>query len=457
LCGDQSGRKNYVRFGGIDSSCFFNGYDSGEFPVDGDDELMCGATLFTRLGGDFYDNMVLFKRSQTIVYDVDRTKTASFIPYVVATNIGCVAPLTLQLCDIGFDIANNIRKHVLIWLSANGLAMWDGISVSIISDAFKELFDAADTTNQINPTYIHLCSGVFDPIEMEYHLFYPKGSSATAISAEKVYSLRQQSPFDVSRGTGKALQCAFPVEDSAGNKYIYGGTNDGYIERLEYGTTFDGKNMVYTIQPADICLGGKAMIRTRLMGVQLIGKIKSTTTAKITATHYADGVTSGTVISSAISQNKTGYRIFRVYIPCNGAVPDGIFHSVKFSITTNNETRGFEPLLVSYAYQELGQVYNEYSTLVNVDGNAWIEVAPKLGAETAILSLAVYNSKLYGGTYPNGKLYEWNGIDAWVEVAPQLGAETQILSLAVYNSKLYGGTVPNGKLYEYYETQKRFL
>jgi len=40
---------------------------------------------------------------------------------------------------------------------------------------------------------------------------------------------------------------------------------------------------------------------------------------------------------------------------------------------------------------------------------AFSEVAPKLGAETYIFSLAVHNSKLYGGTGTNGKLYEWNG------------------------------------------------
>jgi len=80
---------------------------------------------------------------------------------------------------------------------------------------------------------------------------------------------------------------------------------------------------------------------------------------------------------------------------------------------------------------------------------AWVEVAPTLGTETYILSLAVYNGKLYGGTLPNGKLYEWNGVNAWVEVAPTLGAETYIYSLAVYNGKLYGGTSPNSKLYEW--------
>ncbi|GAB6283406.1 MAG: hypothetical protein STSR0008_21720 [Ignavibacterium sp.] len=81
--------------------------------------------------------------------------------------------------------------------------------------------------------------------------------------------------------------------------------------------------------------------------------------------------------------------------------------------------------------------------------DAWVEKAPKLGVETFILSLAVYNGKLYGGTNPNGKLYEWNGTDAWVEKASTLGAETQINSLAVYNGKLYGGTGNNGKLYEW--------
>ena len=65
------------------------------------------------------------------------------------------------------------------------------------------------------------------------------------------------------------------------------------------------------------------------------------------------------------------------------------------------------------------------------------------------MCLVEYNGKLYGGTSPNGKLYEWNGADAWAEKAGQLGSETSIKSLAVYNNKLYGGTSPSGKLYEW--------
>ena len=74
--------------------------------------------------------------------------------------------------------------------------------------------------------------------------------------------------------------------------------------------------------------------------------------------------------------------------------------------------------------------------------------------ETTVYSLCIFNGKLYGGTAPNGKLYEWNGINAWVEKAPKLGAETDIWSLCVYNGKLYGSTSPNGKLYEWNATLK---
>ena len=84
--------------------------------------------------------------------------------------------------------------------------------------------------------------------------------------------------------------------------------------------------------------------------------------------------------------------------------------------------------------------------ITNGIGNTWVEVAPQLGVETIIYVLAVLGTKLYGGTYPNGKLYEWNGSNAWVEVAPKLGAETVIYALAVLGTKLYGGTNPNGKL-----------
>jgi hypothetical protein len=87
-----------------------------------------------------------------------------------------------------------------------------------------------------------------------------------------------------------------------------------------------------------------------------------------------------------------------------------------------------------------------------LDTNVWAEVAPQLGAETAIRSLCEFGGKLYGGTMSLGKLYEWDDVDEWTLKAGQLNAQTHILSLIEYNSKLYGGTGPNGRLFEWNES-----
>ncbi len=48
------------------------------------------------------------------------------------------------------------------------------------------------------------------------------------------------------------------------------------------------------------------------------------------------------------------------------------------------------------------------------------------------LGPAIGPGKLYGGTATSAKLCEWNGTNAWTEVAPRLGTETRIWSLAVF-------------------------
>ena len=45
----------------------------------------------------------------------------------------------------------------------------------------------------------------------------------------------------------------------------------------------------------------------------------------------------------------------------------------------------------------------------------WIQKAPMQGSETTIYSLSVFNNKLYGGTGPNGNLFEWDGTSSWIQ------------------------------------------
>lgn len=354
LCGDQSGRKNWVLPTSMDTNCVVNGTDSLPFPVDGDDELMAGATLFTRFGGDVYDSAILCKRGQTFLLDNDPNNSSLFTVKTISTNKGCVAPYTMRLCDIGFDIATNIRKHIIIWLSDSGLIVFDGVSIGTISDYFSNLFDPLDP-NYINTSYIHRSYGEYDPVRHEYILFVPTG--ATPTWQEIHYRLKQQSPFYVDRGTGKALRCAFPVEDSNGNKYIYGGTNDGYIERLEYGKTMDGNAIEYTFHLADNSLTDTVMKKTKVTGIQLVGKAKSTSKVAVNVTHYTDGITTGTSYNDIIQTDST-HRIFRKYFKTDGK-NDCIWHSTKFTVGTTDEDIGFEPLVVSYEYELTGDVHSK--------------------------------------------------------------------------------------------------
>lgn len=360
LCGDQSGRKNCVRYSSMDTNCVFNGTDSSILSIGNDEELMAGATLFTRFGGDIYDSMVLCKKGQTFLVDTNTnasSTSSSFLVRTVSTNKGCVAPYTMKLCDIGFDVANNIRKHILIWLSDSGLMVFDGVSMGTISDYFGNIFDPLDDLH-INNDEIHKAFGEYDSVNQEYILIIALTDTADTWY-EIHYRLKQQSAFYVNRGTAKWIRSVWPVEDASGIKYLYAGTQDGYIERLEYGQTMDGNAIAHTMHLADLNPTKTALRKSRIHAIQLIGKVIDPTDPEqpdVTVTHYVDGSETGTTVSSAIVQGTSGNRIFRAYIPTKGVIPDGVFHSTKFTVTSASAPRGFEPLLVSYKWSDEGEV-----------------------------------------------------------------------------------------------------
>ena len=80
--------------------------------------------------------------------------------------------------------------------------------------------------------------------------------------------------------------------------------------------------------------------------------------------------------------------------------------------------------------------------------DAWVQVAPAITGTIVINALAVLSDKLYATGFNTGALLEWNGTDAWVEVAPFLD-EYEMTGLAVLNDSLYGCGATTGKLYRW--------
>ena len=93
-------------------------------------------------------------------------------------------------------------------------------------------------------------------------------------------------------------------------------------------------------------------------------------------------------------------------------------------------------------------------------GNKWVyktRTSIWNGSDYLVIGMLSFSvdGKLYGGTYPQGQLWSWDGSEEWTLCAPQLGTSTWGVCLCEYNGKIYGGmgqgVIPytTGKLYEW--------
>ncbi len=338
LLDNTAEKRNSALCSAQDTVCVFNGSDSTTLYFGNEERLVCGGTLFTRFGSNIYDNLILVKKNE--VWLLDGTTPEDYRQYKVGDNSGCIAPKTFIACDMGYEIAPGINKHVLIWQSENALVMFDGNVISPISTDIENYFDRTKT-ECIPDAMKDDSTAFYDESRFEYHWCFASESTATTLNKEFVYSLLKRKWFEIDRGTGKYLQIGFSVQDTNGNNFTYGGIETGYIERLEYGTTFDGNNIVSQFRTLDIPFGGYD-IETEIRHIRLVAVAKSTTTNTVTATHYGDGITTSALTTATFIVKDTTHR----FVKPTKSVKWGsfLFHSISCSLTTSDENCGFEPI-----------------------------------------------------------------------------------------------------------------
>ena len=344
LFNDQTDKKNVGLCSAYGSNSVFNGSDSAEVEFGDTSELICGDSIFSRYGNSIYDSLVLFKKNA--MYLVDGNSPSTWQLFTISDKVGCIAPLTLKRCEMGYEVTQGITKHVLVWRSARGIEFFDGNTVVPISRDIYSYFNPA-SADYINPvTYdTSIETAFFDEINFEYHWLFTNASG----KHELVYNmtLKKWSPF--LRGTGKELASGFTVQDTKGNQYSMGGTYDGFVERLEYGTTFDGNAITSTFRNGDVLLMGTGAYSCKMHKLKLFGKTKNTSTVKVTAKHYAD--TANTAVSLPdIVQTGASTRLYQAKCSVN---IDATLHSVEFSITTTNESIGFEPMMITGLFNSI--------------------------------------------------------------------------------------------------------
>lgn len=344
LCSDQAKDKNAVTVSANGTSVVFNGADSYTFYFGDDTEVVAGASIYSQFGSSLYDIVVMCKTNETWI--VAGSGPEDWRKYPASKKIGCAAPLTMTNTHLDVEAVPGLNRHVGIWQAADGIYIFDGRTFFPIHKDIEDVFDKRNP-NGINRSKIGDSVGFIDDQNQEWHWLWASGSSTT-LDKEYIYDIRRQRWYTAERPAD--LQYGLSVSDTSGNTYNYGFIDTGYMERLESGNTFDGSDITGTLETGEIFLGGSPAIETTVRAAKLTMAAKTTTTNTVTFYHYGDSASAATLSRSypPAASGKT------VAMPLhNEKLGPYTTHRVKLAMTTNNETVGFEPLILSLLYKSI--------------------------------------------------------------------------------------------------------
>lgn len=341
LLDELKGQRNKAIVSNTDAPDVWNGADYQEFFFGDEKKLTGGAFLYSQLASNIYNMMVFFKENETWV--VRGSGPSDWVQHRVSDTIGCISPKTISVINLPVELQSNGNKQVVVFQGSNGVYIFDGSSILPIHQDIRSIFDKT-----IERTKIAKSVGFYDPSKEEYHwLFNDTTGSGSYLNKEFVFDMRHHGWFEIIRATDR-IHCGFPVLDTNGNQYNYGGTGDGFLMRLENGKTFNGSAIDYTAWLGGIPLTGESIMHeTKIKATKLIQVAKTVTVNNTSLDIYPDG--SATPVNMTFSPVRTGYRIADVLKKPN--VPVAIYYSLKFTMSTSDETIGFEPLQCAIWYQ----------------------------------------------------------------------------------------------------------
>jgi len=327
LCGQTSDKKNSAICSAGGSPVVFNGPDSTEFFFGDDSELTTAIHLYSQFGSSLYNLIMFFKANE--IWVLSGNGPTDWVQYRLSDEVGCVAPLTMEVIRLPVQAATGINRSLAIWQGADAIYMSDGRTPIPISGDIANYFDRSDS-ECIKAGRIGNSVGFIDQEKNEYHWIFTSGTTATSHNKEMVYDIDKNKWFEMDRSSSALIQCGFSVEDTDGNDYTFGTLDTGYMERLENGSDFDGNDLTCVLHTGDIALqDGSIAYETGVRHIKLITTAQSATANEVTCTHYGDSKTTGTDVG--FDQSRNGYRIADTVE--SHALGNYVFHSFKFSFT----------------------------------------------------------------------------------------------------------------------------
>lgn len=197
LLDDNDGKRNSARHSAQSSSAVFNGEDSGEYTFGDDTALTGGAWLFSSVGSSIYNITIFFKRNETWALIGSGPDDWSTGKYRISSTVGCTAPHTIRVIDIGPEVAQTLNRNVVVWQASDGIYMSDGRSPIKLSDDISDAFDPRGSP--IDPSYAHKSVATWDNYNKCYHWLYTE-NGATTHSTEFVFDFEKPGWFEIDRG-----------------------------------------------------------------------------------------------------------------------------------------------------------------------------------------------------------------------------------------------------------------
>jgi hypothetical protein len=338
LCCNNAERKNEIVALKAETHCVANGEDSATIYFGDEAPITAGGSLYAQLGSNLYDIKVICKASE--VWIMTGSSPENYEKKRIFNTDGCVAPLTFDTSIV--NVAGSYRP-VAIWQGSEAIYLFDGSTVVPITEDISNFFDKTQTL-KINPSMIARSFGKIDPTKNRYHFLFATGSSSV-LNNEWVYDLKRNRWFEIKRDV-KYLQSMAKVADTYGNQYMYGSIDTGYVERLEYGNSWDGEDIVCRGRTADIMLSPN--METTITYLQLKAVAKNNTARAMKITLYGDTEESGK--SYTMSMNKVGHRLTSEVLGVNFG--EKVYHSIEWETITNNEITGCELVGINGVFKE---------------------------------------------------------------------------------------------------------
>ena len=353
LCGFTEGKEgNRIDYSVKDAPDVFNGEESSmdgiqSLYVGGRDDLTGAIEIFNRFGSNIISCLLLFKANETYLLTGDGPD--NYRLYTISKTIGCPAPLTLAAAETGYTFAEEINRNIVMWMAYAGVMIFDGAAIVPVP-GIKTYFDPAKTA-RLETDLIERCRGWHDNTYKEYNLVIPSATGATDCNVWLFYDLVRKRWSEKEPGASEIPQAAWPVYDTDGVQYIYAGTDDGHIMRLEHGPKWaddSDTDMTCIIETGDFFPSGDIWDITSIRRVKTAIKKISESAKNLAITWYKDTEASGTSLTA--HDLDAGDVITKFTQAAPSATPlRGWTHRFLFSVTTVT-TSQLRPIGFGYQY-----------------------------------------------------------------------------------------------------------